>query len=101
MRTPESTGNQLFDRFWAAYPKHVSKDKALKAFIRIHPTEELLAQMLDALERQKKYYAWGRQSWKYIPHAATWLNQKRWEDEVADGKADVPENDSPFGGFVY
>lgn len=101
MRVPESTGNPLFDRFWAAYPKHVSKDKAWKAFMKINPTEELLAQMLDALERQKKYYAWGRQSWKYIPHAATWLNQKRWEDELDDGKAGIPENDSPFGGFVY
>ncbi len=101
MRTPETIGNPLFDRFWAAYPKHVGKDKALKAFVKINPTEELLADMLENLERQKKYYAWGRQNWKYIPHAATWLNQKRWKDEVADGKTDVPENSSPFGGFLY
>lgn len=101
MRTPKTTGNALFDRFWAAYPKHVGKDKALKTFAKINPTEELFENILENLERQKKYYAWGRQNWKYIPHAATWLNQKRWEDEVADGEAGVSEDDSPFGGFLY
>jgi len=101
MRTPKTTGDALFDRFWAAYPKHVGKDKALKAFAKINPTEELFENILENLERQKKYYAWGRQNWKYIPHAATWLNQKRWEDEMADGEADVSEDDSPFGGFLY
>lgn len=101
MRPPASTGNTLFDRFWAAYPKHVSKDKALRTFVKINPSEDLLEHMLEALERQKQYYGWSKANWKYIPHAATWLNQKRWEDELTYGEADIPEDSSAFGGFVY
>lgn len=101
MRTPETTGNILFDRFWAAYPKHVGKDKALKAFVRINPSEEMLTSIIENLEKQKKCYAWGKHNWKYIPHAATWLNQKRWEDEVSYGKACISEDNNSFGGFIY
>ena len=31
----------LFDRFWSAYPRKVSKGKAEKAFIAIDPDEQL------------------------------------------------------------
>lgn len=101
MRTVESTRNVMFDKFWAAYPKHVGREKALKAFAKINPTEQQFEEIMESLERQKKYYAWSRQNWKYIPHAATWLNQKRWEDEVADGKTFIPEDNSSFDSFVY
>ena len=41
MRTTETTGNPFFDRFWAAYPKKVGKEKARRAFEKVHPTEDL------------------------------------------------------------
>ena len=37
MRTTETTGNPFFDRFWAAYPKKVGKEKALRD-LEIHST---------------------------------------------------------------
>ncbi len=101
MRTPETTGNHLFDMFWAAYPKKVGKDKAKKAFLKLNPTEAQLEEILKELERQKKFYTWGKHNWKYIPHAATWLNGRRWEDETDCGEADIPECSTAFGGFIY
>jgi hypothetical protein len=38
---------------------------------------------MAALEKQKQCEGWQKDNGKYIPHASTWLNNARWEDEVA------------------
>lgn len=78
-----------FDRFWAAYPKKVGKGAAEKAFGKIRPSEELTETMIRAVEAAKTSTQWRRDGGQYIPNPATWLNQKRWEDEVADAPAPV------------
>ncbi|MBE1159633.1 hypothetical protein [Dyella acidiphila] len=71
-----------FDRFWAAYPRHAGKRAAMKAFAKLKPDGELLGRMLAAVKRQQQTDQWQRDGGQYIPHAATWLNGRRWEDEV-------------------
>lgn len=75
-----------FDRFWAAYPRKVGKGAAERSFERIRPDAALLDGMLRAIETQRQSDTWLR---GYIPNPATWLNQRRWEDEP-DGVA-APE----------
>lgn len=72
---------ELFDEFWASYPRHEAKATALKAFEKLKPDKELLSRMLLAIDKYKKSEQWQESGGKYIPHPATWLNQKRWEDE--------------------
>ena len=67
-----------FDRFWAAYPRKVGKGAAERSFERIRPDAALLDRMLRAIESQRQSDTWQR---GYIPNPATWLNQRRWEDE--------------------
>lgn len=77
-----------FERFWEAYPKKRSKGQAEKAWAKIKPSEQLLEQMLAALEQAKTSADWTREGGKYIPYPATWLNAKGWEDDYrqqADG----------------
>ncbi len=71
-----------FDRFWAAYPRKVARAAAAKAFERIKPDASTLAWMLGAIEAQSKRGGplEDREGGKFIPHAATWLNQRRWEE---------------------
>lgn len=71
-----------FARFYAAYPKHVSKAAAWKAWQRLKPSDELLTRMLVALERHRRLPQWTKNGGEFVPHPATWLNQCRWEDEV-------------------
>lgn len=78
----------LFDRFWAVYPRHTAKATALKAFEKIDPDEELLDRMVAAVDRQKQTSQWQENNGQYIPYPATWLNQRRWEDEVKGGVSD-------------
>ena len=71
-----------FAIFWSAYPKHKGKADALKAWGKIKPSAELQATMGKALEAQKQSEQWRKDGGQYIPMPATWLNGRRWEDEV-------------------
>lgn len=74
----------FFDSFWKAYPKKIGKGAAEKSFKKIKPTESLLRVMISAIENFKESENWKEKNGKYIPNPATWLNQKRWEDEVPE-----------------
>lgn len=79
----------LFDRFWSAYPRKCAKQAAKRKFETIfRKTKEerrpgLLEAMLKALEGQRRSDQWLKDDGQFIPHPTTWLNQARWEDEVA------------------
>jgi hypothetical protein len=75
-----------FDMFWKAYPKKVGKGAAEKSFKKYKPDDSLLALMLEALGVQKQSDQWKRDDGQYIPNPSTWLNQKRWEDEIKAGR---------------
>jgi len=75
-------GDVRFDQFWDAYPRKVAKEAARKAFAKANPDQELLDAMLTAIKTQKASDQWTRDNGQFIPHASTWLNQKRWEDET-------------------
>ena len=76
-----------FQRFWSAYPRKVSKSCCEKAWQRINPCPALTEIILSAVEAHKGTKQW--QDKQYIPHPSTWLNQKRWEDELEE-KSDDP-----------
>jgi hypothetical protein len=42
----------------------------------------LLDRMLAALAVHVASEQWRRDDGRFIPHPATWLNQRRWEDEA-------------------
>jgi len=72
-----------FERFWAVYPRKVGKEPALKIWERMKPAAELQAQILAAVERQARSPQWTKDDGEFIPHAKTWLFQRRWTDVVA------------------
>lgn len=79
-----------FELFWEAYPRKEGKQKAEAAFGKVtEPVETLL----EAIEAQKKSAQWTKDGGQFIPHAATWLNGKRWLDQMtpaANVKKGVP-----------
>ncbi len=70
-----------FDEFWKLYPRKVGKGAAEKAWIKHAKTDELAATIFAEVTAQSKSEQWLRDGGKFIPHPATWLNQRRWEDE--------------------
>lgn len=71
-----------FMTFWAAYPRKDKKAEAAKSYAKIAPDKALQARMLQSIEAFKRTEQWQEADGKYIPYAATWLNQRRWEDEI-------------------
>ncbi len=75
-----------FAKFWSAYPRHTDGQGALKSWKKLNPDGELLDIILAALGVQKQSEQWRR---GVIPHAATWLNRRRWEDEIGSNQKDT------------
>ena len=72
-----------FEIFWQAYPKKVGKGAAEKVWKKMRPD---LQTIITAVASQKKSGAWTKDNGQFIPNPATWINQKRWLDEVGSNK---------------
>lgn len=67
----------VFEGFWQGYPRKqgTSKANARKGFERLEPDEQ--KQAVAAVAEFSRSVAQTEE--RYIPHAATWLNQRRFE----------------------
>lgn len=75
------SADEGFVVFWEQYPRKVSKQDAAKAWAKLKPSGELLAAIMAAVSAQKVSPEWLKEDGRFVPHAATWLNGRRWEDE--------------------
>jgi hypothetical protein len=72
-----------FLTFWEAYPKKTGKGEAWKSCQRLRPSKSLAETITGAVRQQAgSNKAWKREEGRFIPNPATFLNQRRWEDEV-------------------
>ena len=65
----------LFDQFWTLYPRKTSKQAASKAFAKLKDEDQQ-----SAINNIARLYS--ETPVQFVPHAATYLNQGRWEDQV-------------------
>jgi hypothetical protein len=77
---PALSATDAFDRFWQSYPKKTDKKKARQAWKKLKPDAAFQTRILAAIEAQRQSSQW--QDPRFIPHPSTWLNGRRWEDEV-------------------
>ncbi len=78
--------DETFTEFWQVYPRRVAKPAAEKCWRRLSKSDKRAA--LQFLARAE----WPEEK-KFIPHPATWINQRRWEDEL-------PDDDGPEQEFI-
>lgn len=83
MRVSECSASYSDDflEFWGAYPKKMGKGAAYKVFNKLKLSKQDKADILTALNWQKKSEQWLKENGQFIPYPATYLNQRRWEDE--------------------
>jgi hypothetical protein len=82
----QKDGQDGWPEFWTAYPRKTAKQAALKAFRKVSPNPAMLEIILKAVAAQRRQESWTKDGGCFVPHASTWLNGKRWEDEVVMGK---------------
>lgn len=81
-----------FAEFWRAYPKKAAKPAAEKAF-RAAKLNGHLPDVLADIRTKSASDDWLKDGGKFIPNPATYLNQRRWEDEQ-------PEVVNQFAGAI-
>lgn len=78
----EPAAEGLFASFWKVYPRKTDKAKAQKSWDKLRPDQPLFEQIMAGLARHCESRDWLKDDGQFIPHPTTWLNGKRWEDEV-------------------
>ena len=76
---PLAIASPLFDDFWQLWPRREGKANAVKAWskaVRKIAAEELIDKVRAYVANPNK------PDKQFIPHAATWLNGERWNDEL-------------------
>jgi hypothetical protein len=71
-----------FLTFWKTYPKKTGKGAAFNSWKRISKSNGLIDELMGSLKNHLNCEQWQRDNGQYIPNPATWLNQRRWEDEL-------------------
>lgn len=91
-----SEPDREFDGFWKSYPRKDAKQDARKAWGKLSDADRRTA--LDDLPRRLAANWAGRELDK-LPHASTYLNQKRWTDEIQE-RTPARASPSPSNGHL-
>jgi len=81
-----------FDEFYALYPKRQKRAEAEKAWRRLNPSPVLRQTIMSALAIHQAQDTWTKDGGQFVPLPASWLNARRWEDEleVSTGQSACP-----------
>lgn len=78
---PSIKVEEAFERFYQTYPKKVAKPSAMKSFKTVRADKCIDLILLD-LETRTATEAWKKDGGRYIPNPATYLTNRRWEDDA-------------------
>ncbi len=75
--------DHLFDNFWQIYPNKKDRARAKKRWEKLKQSERLLIleKLKEQVIRDKQYSG----DPAYVPLPSTYLNGRRWEDEICVG----------------
>lgn len=74
-----------FEQFYNLYPRKVQKQRAVKAFNKL--TKKEIKAVMDTLPGHIKNWSSKGTEKEYIPHPASWINAKSWEDDITTPEA--------------
>jgi len=72
----------LWEQFWKMYPRKTNKQAAQKAWDKLSDVDKTSA--LERLVGHVDHWEVNATQPQFIPHASTWLNARRWEDELSN-----------------
>jgi hypothetical protein len=79
---------QGFEEFWSLYPLKKAKQQASRAWGRVKASE--VPAIIKGVRSAIRTEQWLKDGGKYVPHAATFLNGRRWEDETSASDLPAP-----------
>lgn len=82
-----------FDEFWAVYPRKVAKPDALQVWNRLKLGNGEFTKVMAGLTRYLTSEQWTKDDGRFIPHPATWLNKRRFDDEIGSSAPQLLKTD--------
>ena len=86
---PQAEGRS-FTAFWEDYPAKINREEAWETWKAINPDAQTVGRIKAGLEAWKRSPQWTEDGGRYIPSAAKWLKDRRWEVLPPAGKQKVP-----------
>ena len=86
---PQAEGRS-FTGFWEDYPAKINREEAWETWKGINPDAQTVGRIKAGLEAWKRSPQWTEDGGRYIPSAAKWLKDRRWEVVPPAGKQKVP-----------
>lgn len=77
---PKDRDPDTFAEFWSHAIRKVGKANARTAFAEVTDPELVI----ERYEHWSRYWREAKIEEQYIPHPATWLRQRRWEDDLPE-----------------
>lgn len=77
---PDTSESDDFAPFWSLYPRKTNKEKAKTAWRNM--SKSARSKAIEVLPNHCKQMNWLKDGGQFIPHASTWLNGKRFEDDL-------------------
>ena len=69
-----------FNEVWLVYPNGANKFNAFERWLKMNGDRPENEELISAIKMQSP--KWEKDGFKFTPLFSTWLNNKRWEDEV-------------------
>jgi uncharacterized protein YdaU (DUF1376 family) len=88
-----------FLRFWEACPRKVGKGAAAKAWAKLRPTPAVADRITAAMLAQREGFD-TRESGRFVPHPSTWLNERRFDDELPPVRSFLGSSEGRSGNGV-
>ena len=79
-----------FTSFFDKYPNKINREDAWSAWKSLNPDSGNVRAIMDGLESWKRSDRWTEEGGRYVPSAAKWLRDRRWEITPPSGKQKVP-----------
>lgn len=98
MTSVRNTSDSIAEKLYKMYPRRVGKPMALKAIekaLRDYP-EDYLIERVQAYAALWKGVSPSDDQFRFIPHASTWFNQERFQDEHWAGPTVVQQRNTGF-----
>lgn len=92
----EAKEDPFFKHFWNVWPKKVARPAALKAWVKLNPSQKLIERVLLDVQSRSRSKGWTKDGRQFCPNPATYLNGRRWEDEAPAGPKLIG---GEFGGY--
>jgi hypothetical protein len=95
---PRSRAADDFDEFWRRYPRKVARAAAMKAWNKLDDVKR--ARAIAVIDAHRAHWrAEHADTDRYIPHASTWLNGRRFDDDPPAVNGDDPPDDNWPSGW--